>query len=122
MLTVDSIQGYGRFAALAVDEVTGGTLIRRTDGEFVTVPRYLLTTPTERCPECGRLFEIRNEGRTDDEFQGVCPNAEHHEYARLWRASQDKKLNRTARRTLQRKADYYLSKHFAGVRARREKS
>lgn len=121
MLTVDSVQGYGRFAALAIDEATGDVLVRRTDGQFVAVPRRLVTTPTERCPECGRGFEIRDGGHSDAEFRGVCPYAEHHEYARLWRASQDAKLNRAHRRMLQKKADRCLSAHFAEARAREAK-
>jgi hypothetical protein len=122
MLTVDSIQGYGRFAALAIDEATGDTLIRRTDGVYVTVPRPLVTTPTDRCLECGKEFELRGGGRTNDEFRGVCPDAEHHEYARLWRASRDPKLNRASRRRLQKRADQCLTNHLRAVRGRKHLS
>lgn len=119
MLMTNPVGGGRHFTVYATDETTGDVLIRRADGEFVRVPRRLVTTPVERCPECGKPLELRGGGRTDGEFRGVCPDAEHHEYARLWRASWDPKLNRAFRRRLREKADERLSRHFAEVRARK---
>lgn len=122
MLTVDSIQGYGRFAVLAMDESTGDVTIRRTDGEYVIVPRPLVTTPAERCPECGRAFALGDAGHPLAELRGICPHHAHHEYARLWRMARDTKLNRAARRRLGKRADLWLTRHLANVRGRESAS
>jgi hypothetical protein len=122
MLTTNPVGGGRHFAVYAIDGATGDPTIRRADGEFVRVPRRLATTPMERCRICGRPLEVRDPGRTDDEFRGVCPDAEHHEYARLWRASRDPKLNRASRRRLQKRADRWLTEHLAIVRGRRSRS
>lgn len=122
MLTCDSIIDDSRHIVYAIDETNGNPIIRTTSGEFLNVPRFLVTTPTERCDECARPLEFRDVQRAVDKNKATCPDAEHHMYTMYWRQARDKKLNRQTRRKLRAKADEWLGKYLKIKRGRQRNS
>ncbi len=122
MLTCDSIADDSRHVVYAIDESNGNPIIRAASGEFLNVPRFLVTTPTERCDECDRLLKFRDVQKAVDRNKATCPDAEHHMYTMYWQQARDKKLNRQTRRKLQAKADEWLSKHLTIKRGRQRHS
>ncbi len=117
MLTCDELATGRRYDVLAIDGENGDPLIRRDGGQIIRAPRYLVTTPTERCDQCGKPLEFRNAQRKNGDI-ATCPDAEHHMYAMYWRQAYDTGLNRKVRRRMSDKANKWLSKHLEVKRGR----